>query len=73
MNNLDSLSLRDLQKECAKAVMVFGGDNHTLSKFNKIGHHDSQRWYKAVIEEYVKIYGDLPSKTGPGTQFKTIL
>lgn len=73
MIDLGELSLRELQTECAKAILVIGGDNKTLSKFNKIGHHDSHRWYKAVINEYINIYGDLPSKTGPGKDIKTKL
>jgi hypothetical protein len=73
MIDLNNFSLRELQKECARAVIVIGGDNNTLSKFNKIGQHNSQAWYKAVIEFYIQTYGDLPSKVGPGSTIKTIL
>jgi hypothetical protein len=40
--------------------------NNNITQFNKVAHHDSQRWYRAVITWYVEQYGDLPSKTGPG-------
>lgn len=73
MINLESSSLRDLQKECAKAISVFNSDNNALSKFNKIANHNSQKWYIAVIEEYIKLYGDLPSKTGPAKNIKLLL
>lgn len=62
----EDLTLRQLQTESAKALVVLGATNNNISQFNKQAHHNSQNWYKAVIEWYVNTYGDLPSKTGPG-------
>jgi hypothetical protein len=46
--------------------------NNNIWQFNKEAHHDSQCWYKAVINWYIEQYGDLPSKTGPGKDVKLI-
>ncbi|MAI03217.1 MAG: hypothetical protein CMQ75_01645 [Gammaproteobacteria bacterium] len=70
--NLDDLSLRDLQKECARALNSMQATNNNIHQFNKKAHHNSQLWYKAVIEWYIKEYGDLPSKAGPGKEIKLI-
>lgn len=69
---LNKLSLRDLQKESAKALSTMQATNNNISKFNKEAHHDSQKWYKAVIKWYIDEYGDLPSKVGPGKDVKLI-
>lgn len=71
--NLETLDLRTLQKEAARALSAMEATNNNISKFNKQAHHDSQRWYKAVIEWYISEYGDLPSKTGPGVNVKLVL
>jgi hypothetical protein len=47
--------------------------NNNIWQFNRAAHHDSQKWYRTVIEWYVKEYGDLPSLTGPGRNIKLIL
>lgn len=73
MINLQTLTLRELQQESSRAVVVLGGNNQTLSKFNKEANHDSQKWYLAVLNHYIDIYGDLPSKSGPGTKINIIL
>ena len=70
--NLDDLSLRDLQKECARALNSMQATNNNIHQFNKKAHHNSQLWYKAVIEWYIEEYGDLPSKAGPGKEIKLI-
>jgi hypothetical protein len=70
---LDKLDLRSLQKEAARAISTMEATNNNIFKFNSEAHHDSQRWYKAVISWYVQKYGDLPSKTGPGKNIKLIL
>jgi hypothetical protein len=70
--DINELSLRQLQTETSRALAVFPSTNDALSKFNKLAHHDSQRWYKAVITEYVNLYGDLPSRAGPGVQVKIL-
>ena len=64
--DLSELSLRDLQKESARALSTIAATNNNIWQFNKQAHHDSQNWYKAVIEWYIEQYGDLPSRAGPG-------
>lgn len=66
MTNIDDLSLRELQKESARALSIMQATNNNIWKFNKQAYHDSQKWYKAVIIWYIEQYNDLPSKTGPG-------
>ena len=70
---LDSLSLRELQTEAAKALSTMEASNNNIAQFNKLAHHNSQLWYKSVIEWYVNTYGDLPSRIGPGKNIKLIL
>lgn len=64
--DIDNLTLRDLQKESARALSTIQATNNNIWQFNKQAHHNSQNWYKAVILWYVEQYGDLPSKVGPG-------
>lgn len=71
--NIDEFSLRELQKEAARALSSFEATNNNIHKFNKEAHHNSQNWYKAVIKWYVEQHGDLPSKVGPGKDVKLIL
>jgi len=71
--DISKLTLRDLQIESAKALSTMQATNNNIQQFNKQAHHDSQKWYKAVIEWYVNEYGDLPSQTGPGKEVKLIL
>ena len=70
---LDDLTLRQLQTESARALSTMSATNNNIYKFNKLAHHDSQKWYRAVIEWYVEEYGDLPSKYGPGKDVKLII
>lgn len=70
---LSELELRDLQKEAARAICTMQADNNSIYKFNKQAHHNSHMWYKAVIKEYIMMYGDLPSQVGPGTEMKFVL
>lgn len=70
---LEKLTLRQLQTESARALVVMGATNNNISSFNKSAHHNSQKWYRAVIQWYIDEYGDLPSKTGPGTEIKLVL
>lgn len=67
------LELRELQLESARAVATIEATNNNLSQFNKQAHHNSQQWYKAVINWYIEQHGDLPSKIGPGKDVKLIL
>ena len=69
---LDKLTLRELQKESARALSTMQATNNNIYKFNSKAHHDSHNWYKAVIEWYVEQYGDLPSKIGPGKDVKLV-
>ena len=66
------LELRELQLECARVIATMEATNNNLSQFNKQAHHNSQQWYKAVINWYIEQYGDLPSKVGPGKDVKLI-
>lgn len=70
---LDELELRDLQKEAARAISTMPADNNSIHKFNKVAHHNSQLWYRAVIKYYVEEYGGLPSEMGPGVDVKLVM
>ncbi len=70
--DINELTLRQLQTESARALSTMSATNNNIYKFNKLAHHDSQKWYRAVIEWYVEEYGDLPSKYGPGKDIKLI-
>ncbi len=67
------LELRELQLESARAVATMEATNNNLSQFNKQAHHNSQQWYKAIINWYIEQYGDLPSKAGPGKDIKLMV
>ena len=71
--DINELSLRDLQKESARALSTMQPTNNNIWQFNKQAHHNSQNWYRAVIEWYINQYGDLPSKVGPGKDVKLIM
>ena len=71
--DINDLTLRELQTESARALSTMSATNNNIYKFNKLAHHDSQKWYRAVIEWYVEEYGDLPSKYGPGKDVELIL
>ena len=71
--NIDDMSLRTLQLESARALSSMQATNNNIHQFNKLAHHNSQNWYRAVIEWYVNTYGDLPSRVGPGKDIKLIL
>ncbi len=72
---VEDLSLRQLQRECSRALAsgAIMATSANLTKYNKQAPHNSHLWYRAVIEDYVKQYGGLPSKTGPGQSVKLIL
>jgi hypothetical protein len=71
--DINDLTLRQLQTESARVLSTMSATNNNIYKFNKLAHHDSQKWYRAVIEWYVEEYGDLPSKYGPGKDVKLIM
>ncbi len=70
--NLDSMSLRDLQLEASRVVSTMQATNDNIHKFNVESRHNSQNWYKSALKWYIKTYGDLPSKTGPGKDITLI-
>lgn len=70
--DISDLTLRQLQTESARALVVMGATNNNIHQFNKQAHHNSQNWYRAVIEWYVNEYGDLPSCIGPGKDIKLV-
>ena len=70
--NLENFSIRKLQKESARALATIEATNNNIYQFNKQAHHDSQNWYKTVIEWYVKEYGGLPSEVGPGKEIQLL-
>ena len=65
MIDLDTIDLRTLQKESTRALLTMDGSSGGIAKFNKQAHHNSQLWYKAVIQHYIDEYGDLPCNIGP--------
>ena len=71
--DLSNLTVRELQKESARALSTMQATNNNIWQFNKKAHHNSQNWYIAVIEWYIEQYGDLPSKAGPGKEVRLIL
>lgn len=70
--DISKLTLRELQTESARVLVVMQATNNNIWQFNKKAHHNSQNWYCAVIEWYVNRYGDLPSKVGPAKKVKLI-
>ena len=70
--DINDLTLRQLQTESARALSTMSATNNNIYKFNKLAHHDSQKWYRAVIEWYIDEYGDLPSRYGPGKDVKLV-
>ena len=71
--DINELSVRELQKESARALSTIQATNNNIWQFNKQAHHNSQNWYKAVIAWYIDEYGDLPSRTGPGKDVKLVI
>ena len=71
--DVSKLTLRQMQTESARALSTMEATNNNIYQFNKQAHHNSQNWYKAVIDWYVKQYGDLPSRAGPGKDIKLVL
>jgi hypothetical protein len=72
MTDLDSLDLRQLQLESARAVSTMQATNNNLARFNKSANHDSQIWYKEIIKWYIDTHGGLPSEVGPGSTIKLL-
>lgn len=70
--DISELSVRELQKESARALSTMQATNNNIWQFNKRAHHNSHNWYVAVIEWYVEQYGDLPSLVGPGKDVELV-
>jgi hypothetical protein len=70
--DINNLTTRQLQTESARALATMQATNNNIWQFNKQAHHNSQNWYRAVINWYIDRYGDLPSKVGPGKEIKLI-
>ena len=70
---IESLDLRELQKESARALSTMQATNDNIWQFNQKAHHNSHNWYRDVFEWYINQYGDLPSKVGPGKKVKLVL
>jgi hypothetical protein len=70
---LDTLKVRELQREAARAISVIPADNNSIYKFNKVAYHNSHLWYKAVIKHYVMEFGGMPSEIGPGVDVKFVI
>jgi hypothetical protein len=64
--NPTDYTLRQLQLESARVISSMPATNDNIYIFNKESRHNSQGWYVAAIEWYIKEYGDMPSKVGPG-------
>lgn len=71
--DISNLTVRELQKESARALSTMEATNNNIYQFNKQAYHNSHNWYSAVITWYVDQYGDLPSKTGPGKNVRLII
>ena len=70
--DISNLTVRELQKESARALSTMQATDNNIWQFNKKAHHNSHNWYVAVIEWYIDQYGDMPSKAGPGKEVKLI-
>ena len=69
MIDLETLDLRTLQTEAAKVLASYlEPTNNGLAEINKKCNHDSTIFYKEVLKLYIKEFGDLPSKVGPGKE-----
>ena len=71
--DISELSVRELQKESARALSTMQATNNNIHQFNKQAHHNSHNWYLAVVHWYIDEYGNLPSKVGPGKDVKLIM
>lgn len=72
MRDLETLTLRELQKLSARALSAMEANNNNIWQFNKQAHHNSQNWYRAVIRWYIDEYGGWPDEVGPGKEVKLL-
>jgi hypothetical protein len=73
MIDLETLDMRTLQKEAARALSSMDATNNNIYKFNQQAYHNSQNWYKSVIQWYIDEHGGMPSRVGPGSTVRLIL
>jgi hypothetical protein len=73
MTDIKDWPLRKLQLEAARVISTMAATNDNIYKFNIASRHNSQGWYVAAIEWYIKEYGGLPSETGPGQDVKLLM
>jgi hypothetical protein len=55
-----------MQQLSARVLATLEATNNNIYQFNKQGDHNSQNWYRAVIEWYIDEYGGWPDEVGPG-------
>lgn len=67
---IESLSLRDLQKECARASVVLPYEK--IEFLSSKTQYSSVQYYTWVIEIYIREFGGLPSEIGPGKNIKLL-
>ena len=72
MRDINKMKTRELQILAARALSAMEATNNNIHRFNAKAHHDSQNWYRTVIEWYVDEYGGWPDEVGPGTEVKLI-
>lgn len=68
MRDIYKMRARDLQRLAARALACMEATSNNIYQFNRQAHHDSQNWYRAVIQWYVEEYGGLPDEVGPGVE-----
>ena len=62
---IETLDVRTLQKESARALLTMDGTSAGIARFNKLAQHNSQNWYKAALTAYIEEHGGLPCDVGP--------
>lgn len=72
MRDISQLKLRELQLLSARALSTMVASNNNIWQFNKQAHHNSQNWYRAVIQWYIDQHGGLPDEVGPGLEVKLL-
>ena len=73
MIDLETLDLRTLQKEAARALAShIDSTNNGLAEINKKCNHDSTIFYKEVLKKYIEDFGNLPSVVGPGVDIQLV-
>lgn len=70
--DLNKMPLRELQLNAARVMATMEATNNNIHQFNAKAHHNSQNWYRAVIEWYIEEYGGLPNEVGPGKEVKLL-